>query len=125
MQTVCELKSFERAAQTYGIKSDEVSEIIEFIALNPSIGDEIKSTGGCRKVRFSGRGKGKSGGYRVITFYTGPDLPVFLITIFAKGDKASISQAEAGELSKLTTLLKDAYKRSVKRVGDYHAHKGI
>jgi hypothetical protein len=49
----------------------------------------IPGTGGARKVRFAGRGKGKSGGYRVITFYSGPEVPVFLITLFAKGRRPS------------------------------------
>ena len=30
-------------------------------------------------------GKGKSGDYRVITFYSGDDIPVFLLNIFGKG----------------------------------------
>jgi mRNA-degrading endonuclease RelE of RelBE toxin-antitoxin system len=30
-----------------------------------------------------GKGRGKSGGYRVITFFAGPDLPICLLTVFA------------------------------------------
>jgi hypothetical protein len=40
-------------------------------------------------LRVAGRGKGKSGGYRAITFYSGTALPVFLITVFGKGEKAN------------------------------------
>jgi hypothetical protein len=28
--------------------------------------------------------KGKSGGYRVITFFTGPMMPIFLLAVFSK-----------------------------------------
>jgi hypothetical protein len=35
----------------------------------------IAGTCGCRKLRLPGRGKGKSGGYRVVTFYSGVDIP--------------------------------------------------
>ena len=49
-----------------------------WIAANPAAGDVIEGTGGARKVWFAGKGKGKSGGYRVITFFSGTDVPVFL-----------------------------------------------
>jgi mRNA-degrading endonuclease RelE of RelBE toxin-antitoxin system len=64
----------------------EIDDLVDFLAANPTAGVEIAGTGGCRKVRFAGRGKGKSGGYRIITFYIGARLPVFLITVFSKGD---------------------------------------
>nr|WP_288200189.1 hypothetical protein [uncultured Pleomorphomonas sp.] len=57
---------------------EERSELISFLADNPMAGDEIVGTGGCRKLRVAGRGKGKSGGYRTITFFSGNMLPVFL-----------------------------------------------
>jgi mRNA-degrading endonuclease RelE of RelBE toxin-antitoxin system len=54
------------------------------MALHPDAGDIMPGTGGARKVRFSGRGKGKSGGYRVITFFAADDIPVFLIDVYSK-----------------------------------------
>lgn len=58
--------------------------MITVIASDPMEGDEVKGTGGCRKIRFAGRGKGKSGGYRVMTFYSGENFPVFLIAAFGR-----------------------------------------
>jgi putative transcriptional regulator len=43
--------------------------IVTWIAANPQAGDVIEGTGGARKVRFAGKGKGKSGGYRVIVLF--------------------------------------------------------
>lgn len=43
---------------------------------------------------MAGRGKGKSGGYRTITFYSGPDIPVYLLAVFSKGERAELSQRE-------------------------------
>ena len=51
--------------------------VVEMIASNPEAGNEIGGAGGARKVRIAGRGKGKSDGYRVITFYSGKDVPKF------------------------------------------------
>lgn len=48
-------------------------------------GEEIVGTGGCRKVRFSIRGK--SEGVRTITFFSAADLPVILLTVFGKSQK--------------------------------------
>ncbi len=88
----------------------EIDSLVTFLAENPKAGDEVAGTGGCRKVRLAGRGKGKSGGYRVVTFFTGQLMPVFLITVFAKGEQANLSKAERNELRKLTKSIVAAYK---------------
>jgi hypothetical protein len=54
----------------------------------------MKETGGCRKVRIAKDGEGKSGGYRVITWFGAGDIPVFLLSVFAKGQKANLSKKE-------------------------------
>ncbi len=69
--------------------------------------------GGARKLRVAGRGKGKSGGYRVITFYTGRDIPVFLLNVFSKGDRVDLSQAERNELRRELAGLADDYRKGV------------
>src|SRR5262249_38742319 len=90
---------------------DERAAIVTMIAERPTTGDLIPDTRGCRKVRVAGRGKGKSGGYRVITFYGGTDIPVFLLTVFGKGQKSDLSQKERNELAKLTKALIERYGR--------------
>ena len=74
-------------------------------------GNEISGTGGVRKVRFATKGKGKSGGYRIITFYSGPDIPAFLITIYRKGVKNALSQDEKNAMKLMTKRLIDSYTR--------------
>ncbi len=75
----------------------------------------MRGTGGARKIRFAGRGKGKSGGYRIVTFYAGKDIPVFLLSIFSKGEKADLSQAERNEFKQILTSLAETYRKGVKR----------
>lgn len=58
--------------------------------------------------------KGKSGGYRVVTFYGGRDVPVFLLNVFAKGDRIDLSAAERNELAKVLASLADAYRKGVR-----------
>jgi hypothetical protein len=113
MHSVCETKAFESAAKDAGMSREEVDALTDFIALNPDAGDEIEGAGGCRKVRVSGRGKGKSGGYRVVTFFTGPKLPIFLITVFGKGERSNLTKAEQNGLAKLTKILVSEYSKKV------------
>jgi hypothetical protein len=94
---------------------EEVESLIDWLSAAPEAGDEIKGTGGCRKIRVAGRGKGKSGGYRVITFFTGDLLPLFLITVFGKGEKSDLSQSERNGLSKMTKELVSEYRKRVER----------
>ena len=68
------------------------------IAAAPLAGDLISGTGGARKRRIEGKGKGKRGAYRVITYYAAQDVPVFLLALVSKGQRADISQADRNAL---------------------------
>jgi hypothetical protein len=91
MHTVLETPEFLRRAKEYGVSEEERADIVDFIAANPLAGVEVSGTGGARKVRFAGKGRGKSGGHRGITFYSGTNIPVFLITMFTKNEKTDLS----------------------------------
>lgn len=118
MQSVCELFSFRRAAGAAGMTDGEIDELVQFLAKNPIGGDEMAGTGGCRKLRIAGRGKGKSGGYRVITFYSGVFLPVFLITVFGKGEKADLTKGECNQLRLLSKRLVEEYRAYAIEAGE-------
>ena len=101
---------FVAAAKAAGLSASEVARIIDHFARRPDSSDVIRGTGGARKVRFAGRGRGKSGGYRVISFYSGATLPVVLLTLFAKGERSDLSKAERNALAQLTKMLRDCYR---------------
>lgn len=108
MQAVVETSDYLADAREAGLSDAERQVIIDYLAEHPAAGDLIPGTGGARKLRFAGRGKGKSGGYRVVTYFGGADIPVFLLAVFAKGDKVNLSQAERNALrDELTGLAKD------------------
>ena len=71
----------------------------------------MQGTGGARKLRWGAKGKGKRGGARVITYYGGPDLPVFLMAVFAKGERANLTKAERNELRQVLTSLAEEYRK--------------
>jgi len=64
-----------------------------------------------RKVRFAARGKGKSGGYRVVTAYFGPNLPVYLVALLSKRDRDNFSAAEIAGFRKLTSEIARYWRR--------------
>lgn len=108
---VAELPQFIRDADAAGLSETERHHIVDTIASHPLAGDEIRGSGGVRKVRFAGRGKGKSGGYRVVTAYFGPDAPVYLVALLSKGDRANFSAAEVAEFRKWTLDIARYWRR--------------
>ena len=115
MHTVVETASYLADARAAGMTEQERNAVVEMIANHPEAGDEISGTGGARKVRVAGRGKGKSGGYRVIAFYSGKDMPVFLLAAYSKGEKANLSKAERNELKSILADIVREYRKRVKR----------
>jgi hypothetical protein len=113
MHVIVESPDFIADAKEAGLTEAEIDRIITRIAGAPAGGVTIPGTGGARKVRFAGRGKGKSGGYRVITFYTGPDLPVFLLTVFGKGEKVDLTQAERNAMRRELARTVELYRKGV------------
>ena len=59
MKAIIETQSFLDSVQAYGISNDLKMIMVETIAAEPNVGDLMVGTGGCRKRRFAGRGKGK------------------------------------------------------------------
>ncbi|WOF42876.1 type II toxin-antitoxin system RelE/ParE family toxin [Sphingopyxis indica] len=100
MQTVVETPEYLSAARKAGMTDIEREYAVTFLASNPDAGDVMPGTGGCRKVRIAKEGKGKSGGYRVITYYSTADQPVFLLTVISKGQQANLTEAQKNELRK-------------------------
>ncbi|MDA1276693.1 MAG: type II toxin-antitoxin system RelE/ParE family toxin [Verrucomicrobia bacterium] len=110
MQTVVETPEFVKDAKRAGLSQRERQAIIDFMAANPDAGAEMPGTGGARIVRFAAKGKGKSGGVRVITFYSGPEIPVFLLNVFAKNERTDLSASERAVLKKILGRLVEIYE---------------
>lgn len=65
----------------------------ELIA-RPTAGAVIRGTGGARKIRWTTRGGGKSGGIRVIYYYSEDDATCYMLFAFSKTEKASLTDAQ-------------------------------
>lgn len=92
VHTVVETPEYLAAAKRAGMTDAERDWVVDYLAKNPSTGAIIEGTGGARKVRVPKEGGGKSGGYRVVTFYANRKTPVFLITVISKGNQANLTK---------------------------------
>ena len=109
--TVAEMPEYIRRA-TKLLSQSERNDVVDYVAATPKAGDLIQGTGGVRKLRWARSGRGKSGGVRVIYYFHSEALPLYLLTMFGKGEKADLSQAERNELAKLVQVLKGLAKES-------------
>lgn len=109
MQTIVELPEFIRRAAAL-LSDDEKRELLNYLASDPLAGVLIQGTGGVRKLRWAVGAKGKRGGVRVIYYVQGITVPIFLLTVYGKGQKENLTKAECNELSALTKMLAEKYR---------------
>jgi len=107
-RTVVETTEFVRAASAAGMDEDDREALIDLLSLDPDAGTSLG--GGLHKIRFARRGEGKSGGYRVLYFYREEDLPIVLLTAFAKNQKSNITGRERSDLIQLCNDLAEHYR---------------
>lgn len=108
MQTIVELSSYQKRAETL-LDKEERQAIIDYLASHPDAGDIMQGTGGIRKLRWKRKGSGKSGGVRVVYFYRNLKIPLFLLTVYAKGEQENLTRAERNNWKKMIELLASHY----------------
>ena len=95
---------FERQAKRlikkYTSLKGELIVLINELKQNPEQGIAIGN--GCYKIRISiaSKGKGKSGGARIITNVVVTDKVVYLLSIYDKSEKANLADKELQNLLK-------------------------
>lgn len=107
---VVETPFFLRKAASL-LDEEERSTLVVFLGSNPEAGNVIPETGGIRKLRWAAQGKGKCGGVRVIYYFHSESFPLFLLTVYAKSQKANLTKAERNELKNLVRLLVKTYAK--------------
>ena len=109
MITIIEFPSFLSQIGK-SITAEERDEFIDFLAKNPDAGDEITGTGGIRKIRWGGKGKGKRGGIRIIYYFYNESAPVFLLTVYGKGEQEDLTSEQKNQMTGLVKILKTECK---------------
>ena len=76
------------------------------ILTDPGAPPVIRGTGGLRKVRWAGSGRGKRGGIRTIYFRDARSDSIYLLTAYAKADREDLSPADRKMLTRLVAAIK-------------------
>ena len=97
-------KELKRLAKKFPSLKNEFAQLIADITENPEAGTFIGNN--CYKIRLAigSKGKGKTGGARVITYLYIETETVYLLTIYDKGEKANRKPNEMDEMIDILDL---------------------
>jgi mRNA-degrading endonuclease RelE of RelBE toxin-antitoxin system len=68
---------------------------------DPEAGDLIRGTGGLRKIRWEGSGRGRRGGVRVIYYWAGAHDVILLLLVYGKNEQDDLSSEQRRLLKQL------------------------
>ncbi len=83
------------------LTDEEFGKLQIFLCDNPEFGKLIKGSGGIRKIRFAAKGKGKSGGVRVLYYWAAIREKILFLDVYAKSEKEALSDVEIKFLRKV------------------------
>jgi hypothetical protein len=85
-----------------GIMTEEEYRLLQMHLLNkPDAGKVIKGSGGLRKLRWSAKGHGKSGGIRIIYYWFVAQDKILLLFPFAKNKWTDLTSEQLQQLRKI------------------------
>jgi hypothetical protein len=90
VHTFVETKLFTKLVQKY-LSDDDYGELQDALIQQPDAGDVIPGSGGVRKLRWKGSGRGKRGGLRVIYYLRSRQGQIWMLTMYAKNVAENIS----------------------------------
>ncbi len=83
------------------VSDEEYRRLQLSLAQRPEAGPAIPGTGGLRKIRWSGQGRGKRGGIRVIYFWHVQSATLLMLFAFRKNERADLTPGQKAELRKI------------------------
>lgn len=97
------------------LTAEEYDALTQQLAMNPEAGEIIPHSGGLRKLRVGCKGKGKSGGLRVIYFFHDLNIPLFVIAAYEKGKKGRYTEKELAAMRSRCAGIVAAYAERLKK----------
>jgi mRNA-degrading endonuclease RelE of RelBE toxin-antitoxin system len=88
------------------LSDEEYRQFQAYLMAQPEAGALIRGSGGIRKVRWGARGRGKSGGLRVIYYWASGAAQIYLLTVYGKSERSDIDQATLRQIAGKLELLK-------------------
>lgn len=87
------------------LSDDAYRGLQDELAEDPERGDIIKGGGGIRKLRYAVHGRGKSGGVRVIYYWVKDNHQIYLLVVYPKSKKDTLTDQETAILRELVKEL--------------------
>ena len=106
---IVSLSAYESQVSTL-LHEDERMAMEFHVACAPEDHPVVPGSGGFRKARWARRGRGKSGGFRVIYFFVGEPGQIYMAAIYAKSRMENLTAADRNVLAKLAAQIKKAMK---------------
>ena len=75
---------------TEAMDDDSYQKLQAHLVEHPDAGDLIRHSGGLRKIRWAGSGRGKRGGSRVIYYWDMGDR-ILMVYLFRKNERADLT----------------------------------
>lgn len=92
------------------VADDDYAALQQELADQPEKGGPMSGCGGVRKVRMAARGKGKSGGARIIYLFLKNHDVIYLLYVFTKGDADNLSSNGKKAMRELAEQIKTEYR---------------
>lgn len=86
------------------MEDEQYSALQAHLARRPDAGDLIRGTGGMRKLRWAGSGRGKRGGLRVIYYWWVASDRIAMLLVYPKNEQDDLSADQAKQLRKAMEL---------------------
>ncbi|MDQ7781521.1 MAG: type II toxin-antitoxin system RelE/ParE family toxin [Desulfomonilaceae bacterium] len=83
------------------LPDDELRQIQALLFAGPTAVDPIHGTGGVRKLRWKGSGRGKRGGVRIIYYWHAPKSRIYLLLMYPKNVQDDLTRDQIATLRKL------------------------
>ena len=102
-------KIYERAIRKL-LSDDSRREMEAAIVADPAAAPVMPGTGGIRKLRWAGSGRGKRGGIRTIYFHHAWPEAIYMLAAYAKAARDDLSPSDKKALARLVATIKEAEK---------------
>lgn len=85
-----------------GLMSDEDYALLQAaLCKSPATGKVIPGSGGIRKLRWSGSGRGKRGGLRILYYWQAAEEEIWMLLAYPKNEKDDLTRDEVRQLKRL------------------------
>jgi len=88
------------------LSDDDYGALQQWLVDEPDAGDLVRGGAGMRRVRWALPGGGKSGGIRVLYYWRANADQIYLLFLFAKGERSDLTPEQVRELAKYVKELK-------------------